>query len=311
MPILLATSLQGRDLTDWAQTLRAALPEETIVTDRGACALEAIDIAIITGPEPGALQGLPALRFIQSTWAGVERLLHDNTLPAHVPLARMVDPAMSEAMAQTALWAVLSLHRGFFDYAQQQAERRWQLHPQTRADECRVAVLGLGEIGRVVAARVAGSGYPVTGWSRRPTSIDGIDTRHGDAALHGVLSQADLLINLLPLTEATRGLFNSERFALMKRGASLVNLGRGGHVIEADLLQALELGLLHRAVLDVFEREPLPIDHPFWQHPRITVLPHAAAMTDPRSAAAVVAANVRSFRAGGAIAHRVDRTQGY
>jgi len=311
MPILLATSLQSDDLAQWSALLRAALPGETFVADRAGCDPAEIDIAVISGPRPGALQGLPALRFIQSTWAGVERLLNDPTIPADVPLARMVDPAMSDAMAETALWAVLSLHRGYFDYAQKQREHQWAPQAQWRADEVNVAVLGLGQIGATVARKVAMLGYRVVGWSRHEAQVPGVTTRHGEDTLPEVLADAGIVIDLLPLTTATQGLFDRRTFALMRPGASLVNLARGGHVVDADLLEALASGRLHRAVLDVFNVEPLPPEHVFWSHPKITVLPHAAASTDPRSAADVVAANVRRFRSGQVPLNLVDRSRGY
>lgn len=311
MPILLATSLGDAEQGDWLRLLEQALPQERFVTDRSSCDPADIDIAVVTGPLPGALQGLPALRFIQSTWAGVERLLRDPTIPADIPFARMVDPVMSEAMAETALWAVLGLHRGYFDYAEDQRMARWSPREQKRADEVRVAVLGLGEIGRSVARRLAQQGYRVSGWSARPAAIDGVETHHGAPALDGVLGSGDIVVNLLPLTDTTRGLFNLRTFERMPPGASLVNLARGAHVVDADLLVALQSGRIHRAVLDVFHVEPLPPEHVFWSHPRITVLPHVAAATDPRSAAKVVADNVRRVRQGLPPLHLVDRARGY
>lgn len=311
MAILLATNLSAEELAHWTRQLRDALPGERIVSDRQACAPDTVDIAIVANPPPGALQGLPALRLIQSLWAGVDRLLRDATIPAQVPLARMVDPAMNEAMAETALWAVLSLQRDCFDYARQQREQRWLQHAQRRADELNVGVLGLGQMGRAVALRLAANGYRVVGWSRHPAPVAGIATRSGDAELQALLAEAHVVINLLPLTPATQALFHAGSFAAMRRGAGFVNLARGGHLVEADLLDALERGQLRHAVLDVFSIEPLPAEHAFWSHPRVTVLPHVAAQTDARSAARVVAANVRALREGQALAHLVDRSRGY
>ena len=154
-------------------------------------------------------------------------------------------------------------------------------------------------------------GYDVIGWSRHPSAVPDVATASGEAALDGVLGSADIVVNLLPLTSATRGFFDAARLLRLRRGASLVNLGRGGHVVDADLLDALDSGHLRHAVLDVFAAEPLPPEHRYWSHPRVTVLPHIAAQTDPRSAAQVVAANVRALREGRPIAHLVDRERGY
>ena len=301
MALLLAAAVDAAERALWLRCLREAMPGETLVTDRSTVDASAIDIAIVAKPPAGSLQGLPNLRLVQSLWAGVDRLLQDRTIPADVPLARMVDPAMNQAMAQTALWAVLGLHRRFFDYEAQQRDACWLQHPQLRADEVTVSVLGLGQMGRAVTERLQEQGYRTLGWSR----ADGLGT------LPDVLARSDIVINLLPLTDATVSLFDGARFSQMKRGAALVNLARGGHVADDDLIEALDRAQLSRAVLDVFRTEPLPAGHAFWSHPRITVLPHVAASTDARSASAVVAKNVAALRSGAPIEHLVDRARGY
>lgn len=313
MTILVAADFTPDEWAAWWPALVQAMPGEALVRERDAAGAiaSAIDIAIVANPPPGALADLPGLKLVQSLWAGVETLLADPTLPAGVPLARMVDPVMNEAMAETALWAVLSLQRDHIDYARQQRERVWLQHAQRTAGETTVAVLGLGQMGRAVALRLARNGYRVVGWSARPAHIDGVETRHGEAMLADVLGAASIAVNLLPLTPATRGLFDARVLALLPRGASFVNLARGAQVVEADLLAALDRGALRHAVLDVFATEPLPAAHPFWAHPRVTVLPHVAAQTDPRSASMVAAANVAALRAGRALQHLVDRKRGY
>jgi glyoxylate/hydroxypyruvate reductase len=310
MAILFATHLEPALCAEWLALLRAELPAETIVTARGADPAD-IDIALVANPPRGALAGLPSLRLIQSLWAGVDRLLVDATLPEGVPIARMVDPAMNEAMAETALWAVLALQRDFFDYAAQQARRVWTMHPQRRRDELAVAVLGLGQMGRAVARRLVANGYRVIGWSRAPAQLEGVHCVAGDAGLAQAIGTAQIVVNLLPLTPETRGLFKAATLARMAQGASLVNLARGAHVVDADLIGALDRGHLAHAVLDVFHAEPLPPEHAFWRHPKVTVLPHVSAQTDPRSAAVIVANNVRALRAGMPLADLVDRARGY
>ena len=300
MNVLLCGDFSAAEESEWRAALRAAMPEARwldLVAARAAPA--AVQAAVVANPPPGCLQRLPNLRLIQSLWAGVDRLLADSTLPPGVPIARMVDPAMNAAMAETALWAVLALHRGFFAYARRQREERWHAHAQECADEVPVLVLGQGQMGRTAAARIAQQGYPVTGWRR-----DG-------GALAPLLARSRIVINLLPLTPQTRGLLDASFFAALPAQASIVNLGRGAHVIDAELLAALDSGHLRHAVLDVFNTEPLPSGHPYWQHPRVTVLPHAAAATDPRSAAGVVAANLRALREGCELVHCVDVRRGY
>ena len=288
----LRVRLAGEIDAVWRRELAAAMPEAEWL-DAGDA-----EAAVVANPPPGALAAMPSLGFVQSLWAGVDRLLGDATLPPDLPIARMVDPAMSAAMAETATWAVLSLHRGFFDYAAQQRDGVWRQRPQRRADEVGVLVLGRGAIGGAVAARLAAQGYRVSTW-------------HRGAALEPALAAAEIVVDLLPLTAATRGLVDAGFLRRMRDGAAFVNLGRGAHVVEDDLLAALDAGRLQRAVLDVFAVEPLPPGHRFWTHPRVTLLPHAAALTDPRSASAVAATNLRAWRDGRPLAHLVDRQRGY
>jgi glyoxylate/hydroxypyruvate reductase len=304
LTVLFSGRFEADERARWWQALRAAAPEfDWRRDDDDGRALDraAVDVAVVANPEPGALAGLPRLRLIHSLWAGVERLLDDPSVPRDVALVRMVDPAMNAAMAETAAWAVLGLHRRFFDYAAQQARREWRQHPQRRAAEVGVLVLGAGQMGGAVAARLQGLGYRVESWR----------ARDGAGALHPRLARAEIVINLLPLTPATRGLLDAAFFELMPQGAGLVNLARGAHVVDAALLAALDAGRLSRAVLDVFTTEPLPHDHAYWRHPRVTLLPHVAALTDERSGSAVVASNLRALARGEPLAHRVDRARGY
>jgi len=300
MKVLLCGDLDAAEHAEWLAALGAAMPEAQWL-DLPAARAEpaAVEAAVVANPPPGCLQGLPNLRLIQSLWAGVDRLLADTTLPAGVPIARMVDPAMNAAMAETVLWAVLSLHRGFFTYQQRQRQGVWQQHAQRRADEVNVLVLGQGQMGRTAAERLAALGYRVQGWRR-----DGMP-------LPPLLAQAQIVINLLPLTPDTRGLLDARLFAALPRGASIVNVARGAHVVDADLLAALDSGHLQHAVLDVFHTEPLPAGHRYWQHPRVTMLPHAAAGTDARSAAAVAVANLRALRSGAPLHNLVEPARGY
>jgi len=298
LTVLFAGRFDAAEREDWWRELTAATPELQWKRDDAPFDHGTIDAAVVANPEPGLLARLPRLRLIQSLWAGVDKLLADTTLPAGVPLARMVDPVMSAAMAETATWAVLGLHRRCFDYAAQQAKGLWQPHPQRRADEVSVLVLGSGQMGGTVASRLAAIGYRVSTW------------RAGDGT-PPPLADAQIVVDLLPLTPATRGMLDARFFSALPRGASLVNLARGAHVVDADLLAALDAGQLDRAVLDVFAVEPLPADHPFWRHPRVTVLPHVAALTDTRSGALVVADNLRALARGEPVAHQVDRARGY
>lgn len=320
MSVLLCGGLSPSELSTWHQHLRNAAPEETWLTTLDGTDAAAVDVAVVAPPLPALLQGLralPKLRLIHSLWAGVDRLLAEPDLPTGVPLLRLVDPAMNRAMAETALWAVLSLHRGYYAYARQQAQQKWQQLPQRRADELRVTVLGMGQMGATTALLLQQHGYRVAGWrlgdvaSVNAAPLPNVAMHVGEAAFMPLLATSDVVINLLPLTPHTRGLLDRRAFDAMPRSAALVNLARGAHVVDDDLLAALDAGQLSHAMLDVFTTEPLPREHRYWTHPHVTVLPHVAALTDPRSAAAIVAANLRAWRAGKPVGPLVDLVRGY
>lgn len=313
MHVLLDGQFDAGEREAWSTVLQQASPAVRWLTPQAAAQDPArVRAAVVANPAAGALRGLPRLALIQSLWAGVDRLLADPTLPPGVPLARMVDPMMSAAMAETALWAVLALQRDFFVYARQQRAREWRQHPQRRAGDTRVTVLGLGEMGRCAARALARQGFAVTGWAARPRALpDGVHGAFGDDALAALLPASDVLVNLLPLTPATRGRLSAPLFAALPRGAGVVNLARGAHVVDDDLLAALADGRVGHAVLDVFAQEPLPPEHPYWSHPRVTLLPHVAAASDLRSAAQVVADNLQALADGRTPAHLVDRARGY
>jgi glyoxylate/hydroxypyruvate reductase A len=314
MNLLLTGRFDDAERDEWQRALVQAMPQHHLVNSDDLFDRTRIEVAVVANPAPGSLRGLPSLRLIQSLWAGVDALLADDTLPPDVPIARMVDFGLAAAMAETALWAVLSLQRGFFVYQRQQRLMRWQQLPQRRADELPVAVLGLGAMGMACVQALARNGYRVTAWTRHGTPRDvppGVSHVHGDDALWPCLGANSIVINLLPLTPDTRHLLDARFFAAMPRGAALVNLARGGHVVEADLRAALGSGRIGHAVLDVFETEPLDPKHPFWRHPRVTVLPHIAALTEARSAVQKVADNVQALIDGQPLTNVVERQRGY
>lgn len=311
MPIVLITNMAPEREARWRDMLAEALPEERIVGAADATDPSAFDVAIAANPKPEQLEPFTGLRFVQSLWAGVEHIVHNPALPPDAPLARLVDPTMSQAMAEGVTAHVMALHRSHPHYRRAQDARSWEPAPVVSAAERDVAFLGTGELARACMAMLAPLGFRLSGWSRSERAIEGVRTFAGDAGLTAMLREADILVNLVPLTDATRGLIDRAFLARLKPGASLINVARGAHVVDADLLAALDDGRLGEAVLDVFHEEPLADDHPFWRHPRVQVFPHVAAPTDPVSAARIAAANVRAFRQGGAIVGLVDRGRGY
>ena len=295
----------------WAGPLREALPDDTVHFYPDVPDPAAIACAIVAVPPPGVLTGFPNLRLIQSLWVGVESLLTDTTLPTDVPLARLVDAGMTETMNESVVQHVLNAHRYYETYREQQRERVWRQVPQVRAGSRRVGFLGLGELGLAGARLLAGLGFAVAGWSRRPKIVAGIETFAGPDGFAAFLARTEILVCLLPLTAATRGILDARAFATLPRGATIINLARGGHLVDDDLLAALDAGQVGRAILDVFHTEPLPPEHRFWGHPRVVILPHIAAETDPHTAIAQVAENLRRLKAGEPLLNLVDRAAGY
>jgi glyoxylate/hydroxypyruvate reductase A len=270
-----------------------------------------IDYALVWRPEPGLLAALPNLRLILSLGAGIDHILRDPQLPAEVPIVRLVDPYLTDAMSEYVVLRVLALHRRDLDYRAQQQAGIWRELPQKNAGERPVGILGFGEIGHDAGRRLAALGFPVSGWSRSEKTVAGFRIYAGVDGLPRLLAGSEILVCLLPLTAATEGILCARSFAALPRGAGLVNAGRGGHLVEDDLIPALDAGQLSGAALDVFSEEPLPPGHPFWRHPRITVTPHIAGTTNPTTAAAIVLENIRRCEAGRPLLNEVDRTKGY
>ena len=245
---------------------------------------------------------------VLSLWAGVERIVGNATLTQ--PLCRMVDPGLTEGMVEWVVGHVLRHHLGM-DRHIVNPERVWDATCPPLARERPVAMLGMGALGLACARALAALNFPVTGWSRTEKSVDGIATRHAADGLRAVLSTAQIVVTLLPKTPDTENILNAESLSWLPQGAAIINPGRGALIDDAALLAALDAGRVGHATLDVFRTEPLPADHPFWAHPRVTVTPHVAADTRPHSASRVIAENIRRGEAGEPFLHRVDRALGY
>ncbi len=294
----------------WRQELQRRIPDLDFRLWPAVGEPRDIDVALVWQPPPGLLAGLPRLRAVLSLGAGIDSLLADATLP-DLPLCRMVDPSLTASMAEYALTLVLRYHRDLELYEAQQRVGRWRFRMPRPAATRSVGVMGLGTLGTAAAALLAAHGFQVRGWSRTRRALDGVASFAGPDELGDFLAETEILVCLLPLTADTEGVLGAELFARLPRGARLVNLARGRHLVEADLLDALEAGRLAHATLDVLAEEPLPAAHPFWRHPRITVTPHSASYSLPATGADVVAENIRRIASGEPLLHRVDRARGY
>ncbi len=265
---------------------------------------------IIYAPNPSLTDFTPftKAKAVLSLWAGVERIVGNETLT--MPLARMVNDGMTEGMVEWVVANVLRHHLGLDRYVLNPT-REWAPRVPPLARDRKMAVLGLGALGQACARALAGLNFDVAGWSRSPKDIAGITCQSGDDGLEHTLARAEILVLLLPLTADTENLLNTQRLAQMPAGAVVINPGRGPLIDDDALLAALDSGHISHATLDVFRKEPLPADHPYWAHPKVTVTPHIASDSRTDSAAQVVAENIRRGEAGEPLLHLVDRGAGY
>jgi glyoxylate/hydroxypyruvate reductase A len=270
--------------------------------------------AVVWLPPRGLFEAEKELRAVFNLGAGVDALLARGVVPAHLPIVRLVDAGMATRIAEYACFAIARITRGLDRFAPPPHGLRDWHASRPREEVVRVGVLGLGAMGAAVLEAVARFGYPVAGWSRTPRRIAGVETFAGAEGLDAFLARTDVLVNALPLTPGTQDLLDRRTLAKMPRGAHVINVGRGGTIVDEDLLAALDEGQLASATLDVFRVEPLPAAHPFWSHPKVTVTPHLAAPTPYGPAAEQIAEGLRQLEAGVAareLAGYVDRSAGY
>jgi glyoxylate/hydroxypyruvate reductase A len=310
MAVLLSTKTTTMEA--WRDALLAVDPslEIRLFPDSGDPA--EIEAAVVwTSHDMAELRRYPNLKLIVSMGAGVDHLLRPPGPPPGIPVARLVDRMLTTQMGEWVLLNVLRFHRQDLAYRALQREGVWRELPAPVTAERRVGILGLGELGTYAAGLLRGLGFPVMGWTRRMRAVEGVDTFAGEDGLAAMAARSDILVCLLPLTPATRGIVDSKLLGRLPRGAFLINGARGGHVVDADLLAALDSGQVAAAALDVFQPEPLPADHPFWTHPQVVMTPHAASITIPSSAAPQVVDNLHRARAGKPLVNLVDFGAGY
>lgn len=253
---------------------------------------------------------LPNLKVLFALSAGVDQL-DLSRLPPTLPVVRLLDPGISQGMCEYACFSVLSLHREMLRYRQQQVHGVWQAHRLVPAAKRRVGLMGLGLQAQHILSSLRPFGFALSGWARSQHRVEGVECYAGVDQLPAFLAECDILLCVLPLTEKTEGILNRELFAQLPAGAALINMGRGAHLVEQDLLDALAGGQLSAAVVDVLQEEPAAQDHPFWKHPQIFLTPHVAAMTQPDSAFPGLLDNIRRFERGQRMLGQVDHGQGY
>lgn len=270
-----------------------------------------VEFAMVWNHPLGLLNQFPELKVIHSLAAGVDHIFIDNALPTSAKIARIVDPFMAKDIVQYVVAYVLKYIKRIDHWAIKQQEKIWFKQPPFSYNDKTIGVMGSGHLGQKAAETLAGLGLSVVSWSSSPKIIDGITHFAGPNEFSAFLSRSAILICMLPLTPQTQFILNKNTFAGLPTSAYLINIGRGHHLVEEDLLSALAGGQLSGACLDVFQQEPLPADHPFWIHPKITITPHIASVTNAKTAAPQLYNNYLRYKSGQALDNEVDKTKGY
>ncbi len=255
-------------------------------------------------------QNYPNLKAVSSLGAGVDHLLSDNSIPETVHITRVVAPSLTDQMSDFVLTAVLNLFRNTERYVKQQQKGHWEKHKAYSKSELTIGIMGLGELGKAAAQRLIANGFNVKGWARTQKSIAGLAT-YSNNELTEFLNGANVLVCLLPLTSETDGILEIDLFKKLSQPAFLINAARGEHLVEEDLIYALDTGLINHAVLDVFPKEPLPESHAFWNRDKITITPHIASVTDPKEAATLIVENYKRLLSGMELLNAIDKKKGY
>lgn len=295
------------DSNEWLPRLRRLLPDVEICQHSEVADPAKVRVGVFWDQPATGLGAYASLIAVLSLGAGINQL-DPETIPPGVQIARLVDPNLADAMTEYCLAGVLRFYRNLDVY---ERERRWNFFAPIRREEFAVGVMGLGVLGSAVAARLTANGFPVRGWSARQKNMAGVGCYAGREAMGAFADGLRCLICLLPLTNETKGILNARLFGLLERGAAVINVGRGDHLVDPDLLAALDIGQLGGAMLDVFGEEPLPPGHPFWRNNRILITPHVAAISDAKSGAPIIAANIRRALRGEPLLNAVDRSRGY
>jgi len=297
---------------EWRELLTAELPDLDFRTPDAVGDPAEIDAALVWSYPLEELKNYPNLKLAASLGAGVDHVMRvKDVIPKGVTLTRIVDPAMTTQMAEWCLMAMLNHLRKWETYRDLHRQRRYEELTAPIPWDVTVGIIGLGEMGGHTARVLTSMGYSVRGWSRSPKSQESVDCFHGMEAFADFLGPCDVVMCLLPLTPETEDILNAERFGQMKRGCFVINAARGRHIVDEDLIAAIDSGHIAGATLDVQRTEPMPDDHPFWHHPKIMTFPHVAAFTIPRTCAPQIAENYRRMRAGEPLLNVVDFDRGY
>lgn len=302
---------QRKDVRPWVKALQKHRPDLDVRVYPDQKEYNEVTFALAWNHTLGAFRAFPNLKCIASMGAGADHVLKDPELPEGVVVTRIVDENLTQDMATFTLALVLNYIRGLSGYKAKQEGQVWRPASYKRANDVSVGVMGLGVLGTQVANTLRQNGFKVNGWATTQKPLEGVKTYAGEAELNDFLAQSEVLICLLPLTRETANILNKDTFAALPKGAFVINVARGEHLVEEDLLYMLDNGHLSGASLDVFRKEPLPATHPFWSHPRINITPHIASMTDPDAVVPQILENYDRLAQGEDLLHVVSQQKGY
>lgn len=300
-----------RNLSEWKKHIHRIDPNIEIDIWPAIKNKDRVQFAVCWNQPKHLLDNFPNIKAVSSLGAGVDHLLSDESLPKSIEIARIVSPSLIQQMKEYVLGVVINIQRNLPQYIRQSDQGKWQKHHHELSDNLRVGIMGLGAMGQPVAEQLAKTGYQVVGWARSPKELEGIESFAGPDELSDFLSDTNILVCLLPLTDATRDILDLDIFKKLPSDAWIINVARGEHLVDEDLIYALDCNLLQGAWLDVFKEEPLPDKHAFWNRSSIIITPHVASITQPAEAAEQIVENYKRALSGMDLRNAVDREKGY
>lgn len=302
---------QDEKIEAWKKALKDRNPSIEVYSYLEDHVKENITMALIWKHPEGSLATYPNLKCIASSGAGVDYIFEDASAPTDIPITRVIDPYLASDMSEHVLAVILAELKNFNSYKLQQVYHDWNPKNYRRIKDVTVGIMGLGELGALTANDLVKFGFTVQGWSRTQKDLKNVKTFAGQKNLKRFLESTEILVCLLPLTPETEGILNKEVFMMLPKNAYVINVARGGHLVDNDLLEALENGHLSGACLDVYHQEPLPKEHPFWEHPKIFMTPHYASVSDTNSVVPQILENYERLRKGQELINMVNRNKGY
>lgn len=302
---------QDTKIQQWKKALKTAAPDIEVYSCLEDHPKEKVKMALVWKHPPGSLKEYPNLECIASSGAGVDFIFADKEAPKNIPITRVVDPMLASDMSEHVTALIFVYLKNLNQYKLDQTQQVWNPLPYARIKDFTIGILGLGALGALLATNLVHIGFQVQGWSQSKKVLPSVTAYTGKTGLPGFLSSTDILVCLLPLTPDTVGILNNELFAQLPKGAYVINVARGGHLVDEDLLKALKANHLSGAALDVFHEEPLDREHPFWSHSKVHISPHCASVSDTKSVVPQIIENYRNLYSGKSLKNIVSMDRGY